>query len=72
MRWTIQKCPSQPSRYLILPNLLSLPLMGLDMVLGIQWLEKLGTVTCDWKRLTMEFSWERQVRRLQGVGGQAI
>jgi len=45
----------------------SLPLAGLDMVLGIQWLEMLGSVVCNWKHLTMEFNWENQARRLQGI-----
>ena len=33
----------------------SLPLTGLDLVLGVQWLEQLGYVVCDWKKMTMEF-----------------
>lgn len=36
-------------------TLFSLPLSGLDLVLGIQWLEMLGSVVCNWKQLTMEF-----------------
>ncbi|KAK0603526.1 hypothetical protein LWI29_005918 [Acer saccharum] len=32
-----------------------LPLIGLDLVLGVHWLEQLGTVVCNWKQLTMEF-----------------
>ncbi|KAJ0053781.1 hypothetical protein Pint_00560 [Pistacia integerrima] len=42
----------------------SLPLTGLDMVLGIQWLETLGSVVCDWKKLTMDFIWEQQPKKL--------
>lgn len=45
----------------------SLPLAGLDMVLGIQWLEMLGTVVCNWKNLTMDFNWENQARRIEGI-----
>lgn len=47
--------------------LYSLPLAGLDMVLGIQWLEMLGSVVCNWKQLTMDFHWDNQARRLQGI-----
>ena len=47
----------------------SLPLAGLDMVLGIQWLEMLGSVVCNWQYLTMDFNWENQARRLQGIQG---
>ena len=34
-------------------TLYSLQLTGLDVVLGIQWLEKLGPVVCDWGKLSM-------------------
>ncbi|KAJ0010651.1 hypothetical protein Pint_32876 [Pistacia integerrima] len=50
----------------------SLPLIGLDVVLGIQWLELLGSVVCDWKQLTMEFLWENQTKKLIGIDGQDI
>jgi hypothetical protein len=53
-------------------TLYSLPLTGLDVVLGIQWLELLGFVVYDWKRLTMEFLWENQPRRLIGIDRQDI
>ncbi|XP_058111277.1 uncharacterized protein LOC131254302 [Magnolia sinica] len=53
-------------------TLYSLPLTGLDLVLGIQWLEMLGSVVCNWKQLTMEFLWENQIRRLQGTNGEII
>jgi hypothetical protein len=36
-------------------TLFSLPLHGLDVVLGIQWLEKIGPVVCNWNNMTMEF-----------------
>jgi len=51
-------------------TLYSLPLTGLDLVLGIQWLEMLGSVVCNWKQLTMEFQWKNQLRRLHGVGDE--
>ena len=31
-------------------------LQGLDVVLGIQWLQNLGRVLHDWSKLSMEFS----------------
>ncbi|XP_038986462.1 uncharacterized protein LOC120111962 [Phoenix dactylifera] len=46
--------------------LFALPLQGLDIVLGIQWLESLGPVLCDWRNLTMRFSWEGESRLLRG------
>ncbi|RVW34659.1 hypothetical protein CK203_106430 [Vitis vinifera] len=39
---------------------------------GIQWLELLGFVVCNWKDLTMEFLWENQTRRLLGIDRQDI
>lgn len=37
----------------IMVTLFSLPMTGLDVVLGVQWLEKLGPVVCAWGRLSM-------------------
>ena len=53
-------------------SLYSLPLTGLDLVFGVQWLEQLGTLVCNWKKTTMEFTWENQVRRLHGMDTNAI
>lgn len=53
-------------------TLYSLPITGLDVVLGIQWLEKLGSVVCNWKSLTMDFNWNNEKQRLQGMGPQTI
>ncbi|KAF2310230.1 hypothetical protein GH714_007321 [Hevea brasiliensis] len=50
----------------------SLPIMGLDVVLGVQWLQRLGTVACNWKDLTMDFKWEGQQRHLQGLRTQPL
>ena len=36
----------------------SLPLTGIDVVLGLQWLEELGIVVCDWRNLAIMFMWE--------------
>lgn len=48
-------------------TLFALPITGLDVVLGIQWLERLGTVACNWKNLTMEFQWDNNTHKLQGL-----
>ena len=53
-------------------TLYELPITGLDLVLGVQWLETLGSVVCNWRHLTMEFKWEHQVRKLQGTHHQHI
>lgn len=48
-------------------TLFALPLTDLDLVLGVQWLEALGAVMCDWSRMTMEFQWDGRLRQLQGL-----
>lgn len=45
----------------------SLRLIGLDLVLRVQWLEMLGSVVCNWKQMSMDFLWNDQDWRLQGV-----
>lgn len=35
----------------------SLPLSGLDVVIGVSWLETLGPILCDWKAQSMSFDW---------------
>lgn len=50
-----------------------LPLTGLDVVLGIQWLSLLGPTLCDWKAQSLEFMWAGEHRRIQGLQhGQII
>jgi len=53
-------------------TLYSLPLIGLDLVLGIQWLEQLETMVCNWKELTMQVQWKNQTHKLQGLNAQPI
>ncbi|CAL9242305.1 unnamed protein product [Arabidopsis halleri] len=48
-------------------TLYALPLVGLDMVLGVQWLSSLGPMVCDWKEQTMEFDWEGTGHKLVGL-----
>ena len=48
-------------------TLYALPIAGLDLVLGVQWLEMLGPVVCDWKQLTMGFMWDNTQQQLQGI-----
>jgi hypothetical protein len=42
-------------------------LTRLNLVFGVQWLEQLGSVVCNWKTMIMRFIWENQVRTLQGM-----
>nr|GEW79153.1 retrovirus-related Pol polyprotein from transposon 297 family [Tanacetum cinerariifolium] len=47
-------------------DLLVLPIKGPDIVLGIQWLQKLGKVTHDYSTQRMEFTWLDHVYALKG------
>lgn len=49
-----------------------LPLIELDLVLGIQWLKQLGIVVCNWKKMTMEFQWQNQPQMIQRTNEHAI
>lgn len=41
-------------------------------MLGIQWLEQLETMVCNWKELTMQVQWKNQTHKLQGLNAQPI
>lgn len=43
-----------------------LPIKGPDLVLGVQWLQKLGVVKHDYGKVSMEFEWNREKVKLQG------
>ncbi|GJS49281.1 ty3-gypsy retrotransposon protein [Tanacetum coccineum] len=47
-------------------DLYVLPMKGPDVVLGIQWLQKLGKVTHDYAQQSMEFTFADQTYTLQG------
>lgn len=53
-------------------DLYVLPLTGLDVVLGIQWLSQLGPTLCDWKERTMKFMWANKMVRIQGLANRKI
>ncbi|KAH9770474.1 hypothetical protein KPL71_012393 [Citrus sinensis] len=48
-------------------TLFSLPLQGLDVVLGVQWLRELGPILCDWNELTMQFNWQGESKVICGL-----
>lgn len=47
-------------------DLFVLPIEGPNVVLGIQWLQRLGRVSHDYSALSMEFSWEDKLVTLRG------
>ncbi|VFQ93695.1 unnamed protein product, partial [Cuscuta campestris] len=62
-------CPQTPlllQGHLFPVDLYLLEVHGLDIVLGIQWLQTLGCVSHDYGRMTMEFLWQGQTVTLRG------
>lgn len=52
-------------------TLFSLPLRGLDLVLGVHWLQQLGPMFCAWSQPLIRFQWEGHDRVLVGLQGQS-
>lgn len=44
-----------------------LPLVGLDLLLGVKWLETLGPILCDWKAKTMKIEWQGEAHIFNGL-----
>lgn len=40
---------------------------GYDIILGIDWLEQWGPMTCHWKKKWIEFQFQEKMVRLQGI-----
>ncbi|MCI03051.1 peptidase aspartic active site, partial [Trifolium medium] len=50
----------------VIVDALVLELGGMNMVLGVAWLSTLGKVVMDWKDITMQFSYNNKLIKLQG------
>lgn len=50
----------------LVADLYVLQIQGLDIVLGVQWLQELGKVTNDFKQLTMEFRQGNKTMQFRG------
>ena len=48
-------------------DFLELPLMGCDLILGVQWLSTLGLITWDFKTLKMQFKYGNATVSLRGL-----
>ena len=44
--------------YVLNSPMISIPMGGVDVVLGVQWLQSLGTMAFNFQKLFMKFSWE--------------
>ena len=50
--------------------MIAIPMGGVDVVLGIQWLQSLGTVAFNFQELFMKFSFEGKEIDLRGITGK--
>ena len=51
--------------------MLSIPMGGVDVVLGVQWLQSLGTIAFNFEELFIKFSMEGKEVELRGITGIA-
>jgi len=53
-------------------DILLIPLQGIDMVLGVQWLETLGRISWEFKKLEMRFKFNNQKVLLHGLTSGSV
>ena len=51
--------------------MLSIPMGGVDVVLGFQWLQSLGTIAFNFQELFLNFFWEGKEVELRGIAGKS-
>jgi hypothetical protein len=56
--------------YVMNSPMISIPMGGVDVVLGIQWLQSLGTMAFNFQELFMKFSLEGKEIELRGITGK--
>jgi len=56
--------------YVLTSPMLSIPMGGADVVLGVQWLQSLGTIAFNFQELFMKFSAEGKEVELRGIAGK--
>ena len=49
--------------------MISIPMGGVDIVLGVQWLQSLGTIAFNFQELFMKLLWEGKEFELRGIEG---
>ena len=53
--------------YVLNSTMISIPMGGVYVVLGVQWLQSLGTMDFNFQKLFMKFSWEGKEYYLNGI-----
>ena len=56
--------------YVLNIPMLSIPVRGADVVLGVQWLQSLGTIAFNFQELLFKFFSEGKEVELQGIAGK--
>jgi len=56
--------------YVLNSQILSIPMGGVDVLLGVQWLESLGTIAFNFRELFLKYFWEGKEFDLRGVTGK--
>jgi hypothetical protein len=56
--------------YVMNSPMISIPMGGVDVILGIQWLQSLGTMAFNFQELFMKFSLEGKEIELRGITGK--
>ena len=46
--------------YVLKSPMIAIPMGGVDVVLGVQWLQSLGTISFNFQELFMKFIWEER------------
>jgi len=53
--------------YVLNSSMFSIPMGGVDVVLGVQWLQSLGTITFNFQEFFLNFFWEGKEVELMGI-----
>ena len=56
--------------YVLNSPMISIPMGGVDVVLGVQWLQSVGTMDFNFQNIFMKFSWEGKEYELNGITGK--
>ena len=56
--------------YVLNSTMIAIPMGGVDVIVGVQWLQTLGKVAFNFQKLFMKFSWEGKEYELHGIIGK--
>ena len=56
--------------YILNSPMISIPMGGVDVVLGVQWLQSLGMISFNFQEIFMKFLWEGKEFELKGIEGK--